>query len=106
MRTSTETIKSVGVRAMSLLEATAQRVSDHQRISAGWRMPRSRLDQAARSSTWTSDPEMVDQALRDELRRAYTMEDERLVHNEFFAVAPDATADAGSAEQSLDDLFL
>jgi hypothetical protein len=106
LRTSTETIKSVGARAMSLLEATAQHVSDHQRISAGWRMPRSRLDRAARSSTWTSDPEMVDQALRDDLRRAYTMEDERLVHNEFFAVAPDATADAGSEEQSLDDLFL
>jgi hypothetical protein len=106
LRTSTETIKSVGVRAVSLLRATAQRVSDHQHISAGWRMARSRLDKAARSAAWKSDPEKVGQALRDELRRAYTMEDERRVHNEFFAIDSDAITDAGSEEQSLDDLFL
>jgi methyl-accepting chemotaxis protein len=106
LRTGTESIKSVGARAVSLLGATAQRISDRRGIGASWRPACCKLDQLAMSASEAPDPDAVDQVLRDDLRSAYTMEDERKIHDELFAVASNTTVATVPDEQNLDDLFL
>jgi hypothetical protein len=106
LRTSAERIKTIGRRAVWLLGMTSRRVSDRQRIITGWRLAHSKLDQFMASVAASPDPDAVDQALRDELRSACTMEDERRIHDQFFSIEAGATASDDEESESLDDMFL
>ncbi|MBR0830225.1 hypothetical protein JQ596_32315 [Bradyrhizobium manausense] len=106
LRASTERIKTVGRRAVWLLGMTSRRVSDRQRISNGWRLAHSKLEQFMTSAADSPNPDAVDQWLRDELRSVYTMEDERRTYDEFFSIEPNEPASADAESEDLDDMFL
>jgi hypothetical protein len=106
LRTSAERIKTVGRRAVWLLGMTSRRVSDRQRISASWRLAHSKLERFMASVADSPDPDAVDHGLRDQLRSAYTMEEERRIHDEFFSIEPNAATSADPESESLDDMFL
>ena len=105
LRTSRERIKTVGRRAVWLLGMTSRRVSDRRRISNGWRLAHSKLEQFTASMADAANPDAVDMGLRDELRSAYTMEDERRIHDQFFSIEVSEMPSAGTDAESLDDMF-
>ncbi|MGW1420925.1 hypothetical protein ACWAT4_12540 [Bradyrhizobium manausense] len=106
LRASTERIKTVGRRTVWLLGMTSQRVSDRQRISNGWRLAHSKLEQFMATASDNPDPDAVEQGLREELRSVYTMEDERRTYDEFFSIESSAPASADQNSEDLDDMFL
>lgn len=106
LRTSRERIKTIGRRAVWLLGMTSRRVSDRQRISNGWRLAHCKLERFMATTADAPNPDAVDEELRDELRSAYTMEDERRIHDRFFSIEPNEAVSADAESENLDDVFL
>ncbi len=108
LRQRAETMLRIGPQAVELLDATARSVSGRRTLSSGWRAAQGEIAALAQEIV-DADFAAADPALLADLRKRYTMESEREIHDNLFASLPVAVAAPpvvpAPAEASLDDVL-